>query len=81
MLIVFFIVTIIVIPGYFYYYFTAEKSETGGIQRGNRTLFHELIDEDLDQKKLPGILSEGLEFVDIKIEKEDEPVIARMKEL
>lgn len=56
-LIGFFLLIVIVIPGFFYTTIFREETDIGNVSTTNRIVFNELIDYDMQGKKIPGILA------------------------
>ena len=66
-MVVFFIFVVVLIPAYFYNEIFKEAKDKGGVSTENRRVFYDHIDWDLMNKKIPGILGQGEEFVTMKV--------------
>jgi hypothetical protein len=55
-LLVFFFIICVLIPFWFYRYFSQEEKDIGGINKNNREIFNDLIDENMLSKNLPCII-------------------------
>jgi hypothetical protein len=55
-LLVFFFIICVLIPFWFYRYFSQEEKDIGGINKNNREIFNDLIDENMLSKNLPSII-------------------------
>jgi hypothetical protein len=61
------LIIVILVPGYFYSELYKEARDKGGVSTENRRIFYEHIDYDMMNKKVPGVLGQGEEFVDMKV--------------
>ena len=63
---------VVLIPAYFYSELFKEARDRGGVSTENRRIFYEHIDYDMMNKKVPGILGQGEEFVAMKVRSKQE---------
>lgn len=61
-----------VLPGFFYSQLFSEEKDIGNVSKRNREIFYEMIDGDSMGKKIPGILGQGEEFVNMKVRSKEE---------
>lgn len=66
-LMVFFVFVTFIIPGYFLNQITANEKDVGGVDVDNRRIFHNLINENMVEKHIPGILAQSTEFTNMKV--------------
>jgi hypothetical protein len=78
---VFFVFVVFIIPGFFLNSITANEKDVGGVDVDNRKIFTELINENMIDKHIPGILAHSSEFVNMKVKSKDElEVLKRIKQ-
>lgn len=63
----FFILIIIVVPSFFLNQIAANEKDVGGVDVDNRKIFTDLINENMLMKHIPGILSYGFEFNQMRV--------------
>jgi len=68
-----------VIPYWFYTKLEESQVDVGGIDLETRKMFTDLIDENIDLKRMPGILQFSSEFQGMRVRSKDE--IALLKKL
>lgn len=78
-LLAFFIIVIIVIPYWFYSKLEESQVDVGGIDLETRKMFTDLIDENIELKRMPGILQFSSEFQGMRVRSKDE--VALLKKL
>lgn len=71
-LIAFFILVTFVIPGFFYSQLFREERDIGNVSVENRKIFNDLVDFNSHGKKIPGILTQGVEFASLKVRSRQE---------
>jgi preprotein translocase subunit Sec63 len=71
-LVVFFVFVVFIIPGYFLNQISANEKDVGGVDVDNRKIFTELINENMIDKHIPGILAHSHEFATMKVRSKDE---------
>lgn len=73
----FFILVVFVVPGYFYSELFKEERDKGGVSTENRKIFYEMLDHHVLGKKIPGVLGQGEEFVNMKVRSEMELAVLK----
>ena len=77
----FFVIVIFVIPGFFLNQISANEKDVGGVDVDNRKIFTELINENMVDKHIPGILAHSSEFIKMKVKSKDElALLKKIKE-
>jgi hypothetical protein len=77
---VFFVFVVFIIPGFFLNQISANEKDVGGVDVDNRKIFTELINENMIDKHIPGILAHSQEFTNMKVRSKDElEVLKRIK--
>lgn len=57
MLVIFFLIVVFAIPSYFLSRIQANEKDVGGVNVDNRKIFTDLINENMNGKQIPAILS------------------------
>jgi len=79
-LVVFFVAVVFVVPGLFLNQISANEKDVGGVDVDNRKIFTELINENMIDKHIPGILAHSHEFATMKVRsKEELEVLKKIK--
>ena len=71
-LICFFLIVVVMLNGFFYSELFKEERDIGNVSTTNRKVFYELIDYDTQGYRIPGILGQGEEFVNMKVRTQQE---------
>jgi succinate dehydrogenase/fumarate reductase flavoprotein subunit len=80
-LVVFFVLVVFVVPGFFLNQISANEKDVGGVDVDNRKIFTELINENMIDKHIPGILAHSHEFTNMKVKSKAElEVLKRFKQ-
>jgi hypothetical protein len=71
---------VFVVPVYFLNQISLGETDVGGVDVDNRKIFTELINENMIDKHIPGILAHSYEFAGMKVRsKEELEVLKRIK--
>jgi len=75
------VIVVFIVPGFFLNQISANEKDVGGVDVDNRKIFTELINENMIDKHIPGILAHSHEFATMKVRSKDElEVLKRIKQ-